>query len=194
MFGEWRPNILRSLMYKFLTIGRLNIINPSTRSVIFRTQHCQTYATMATDPQKYLLNHTMLRVKDPRRSIKFYELLGMKQINKIEMPDAKFDLYFLAYDSPKSLYQGKPWTSRQGILEVNLTLKIDSFSNMKTWDTGPLPQTCGSERFIVQTLDARALLTISSPLANTQLWKRERQRFPDRKRQRGSSQRIRSCL
>lgn len=73
---------------------------------------------MATDPKKYVLNHTMLRVKDPQRSIKYYELLGMKQINKIENPDAKFDLYFLAYDTPKSLSGGQSWTARQGVLEL----------------------------------------------------------------------------
>lgn len=42
----------------------------------------------------------------------------MKQIKKLENPDAKFDLYFLAYDSPKSLSSGQHWTDRQGILEL----------------------------------------------------------------------------
>lgn len=42
----------------------------------------------------------------------------MKQINKIENPDAKFDLYFLAYDAPKSLSSGQHWTARQGVLEL----------------------------------------------------------------------------
>ncbi len=42
----------------------------------------------------------------------------MKQINKIENPDNKFDLYFLAYDSPKSLSAGEHWTARQGVLEL----------------------------------------------------------------------------
>jgi len=37
----------------------------------------------------------MLRVKDPKRSLEFYKLLGMSQINKLENPDNKFDLYFL---------------------------------------------------------------------------------------------------
>ncbi|KAL9128518.1 MAG: hypothetical protein Q9217_002814 [Psora testacea] len=73
---------------------------------------------MATDPKKYSLNHTMLRVKDPKQSLKFYELLGMKQINKIEMPENKFDLYFLAYDSPKAVSSGAHWTDRQGVLEL----------------------------------------------------------------------------
>jgi len=62
--------------------------------------------------------------------VNYYELLGMKQINKIENPDNKFDLYFLAYDSPKSLSTGEHWTARQGVLELTHnygTEKDDSF-------------------------------------------------------------------
>ncbi|KAF4312760.1 putative lactoylglutathione lyase protein [Botryosphaeria dothidea] len=73
---------------------------------------------MATDPSKYKLNHSMIRVKDPKRSVQFYEYLGMKLINKIENPDAKFDLYFLAYDSPKAASHGNHWTDREGIVEL----------------------------------------------------------------------------
>ena len=73
---------------------------------------------MATDTSKYLLNHSMLRVKDPERSVKFYELLGMKEINKIENPDNKFTLHFLAYDTPDGPYSGANWTARQGVLEL----------------------------------------------------------------------------
>jgi len=71
-----------------------------------------------TDPSKYLLNHTMIRVKDPKRSVKFYETLGMKVINKIEQPEAKFDLYFLGYDSPSALYHGKQFNAREGLIEL----------------------------------------------------------------------------
>ena len=42
----------------------------------------------------------------------------MKLINKLPNPDAKFDLYFLAFDSPKALNHGRDWTDRQGILEL----------------------------------------------------------------------------
>ncbi|KAJ7084608.1 lactoylglutathione lyase-like protein [Mycena belliarum] len=73
---------------------------------------------MATDLSKYKFNHSMLRVKDPKASVKFYEFLGMKVINKMENPDSKFDLYFLAYDSPNALSHGKHWTDRQGIIEL----------------------------------------------------------------------------
>ena len=37
----------------------------------------------------------MLRVKDPKRSVDYYKLLGLSLIDKIEQPEAKFDLYFL---------------------------------------------------------------------------------------------------
>ncbi|KAG0175377.1 Lactoylglutathione lyase [Apophysomyces sp. BC1034] len=53
---------------------------------------------MATNPSKYVFNHTMIRVKDPKASLKFYEeVLGMKNINKLENEGGKFTLYFLAY-------------------------------------------------------------------------------------------------
>ncbi|KAL8872431.1 MAG: hypothetical protein Q9174_001940 [Haloplaca sp. 1 TL-2023] len=73
---------------------------------------------MATDTTKYKLNHSMLRIKEPQRSVKFYEHLGMSLIQKIPQPEAKFDLYFLAYDSPSSVSHGAHWSDRQGILEL----------------------------------------------------------------------------
>lgn len=50
--------------------------------------------------------------------MKFYEHLGMKQVNKFEFPENKFDLYFLAYDSPKAVSHGNHWTDREGIIEL----------------------------------------------------------------------------
>ena len=42
----------------------------------------------------------------------------MKVINTIKNPDAKFDLYFLAYDSPNAISHGQHWTGREGIIEL----------------------------------------------------------------------------
>lgn len=83
-----------------------------------------------TDTAKWKMNHTMLRIKDPEASLKYYSFLGMKQINKMDFPDNKFSLYFLAYDDPESQSNGKHWTARQGVLELTHnygTEKDDSF-------------------------------------------------------------------
>ncbi|KAF3090307.1 Lactoylglutathione lyase [Orbilia oligospora] len=95
---------------------RLNCFIPpsASRTLPLRYQ----FRTMATDTSRYKLNHTMLRVKDPVESVKFYELLGMKVINKIPNPQWSFDLYFLAYDSPKAESAGNHWTDREGIVEL----------------------------------------------------------------------------
>ncbi|ORZ25440.1 lactoylglutathione lyase [Absidia repens] len=53
---------------------------------------------MATDPSKYVYNHTMIRVKDPKASVEFYEkVLGMKNIYKEDFESGKFTVYFFVY-------------------------------------------------------------------------------------------------
>lgn len=45
----------------------------------------------------FVYNHTMLRVKDPVKSLAFYTgVLGMTLLRHSQYPDAGFDLYFLA--------------------------------------------------------------------------------------------------
>lgn len=60
----------------------------------------------------------MLRVKDPMKSIQFYEFLGLELIKKLPNPDANFDLYFMAYDSPHAVSHKNHWTDREGIIEL----------------------------------------------------------------------------
>lgn len=50
------------------------------------------------ETQKYVFNHTMLRIKDPKISLDFYtRVLGMKLVRKLDFAEWKFSLYFLAY-------------------------------------------------------------------------------------------------
>ncbi|RUO23875.1 lactoylglutathione lyase [Aliidiomarina minuta] len=49
----------------------------------------------ATD--EYVFNQTMLRIKDPERSLDFYSrVLGMTLVKKLAFAEMKFTLYFLA--------------------------------------------------------------------------------------------------
>jgi hypothetical protein len=42
----------------------------------------------------------------------------MKMIRKIEQPEAKFDLYFMGYDSPKAVSHGNHFSDREGLIEL----------------------------------------------------------------------------
>ncbi len=74
----------------------------------------------------FVFNHTMLRVKDPVKSLAFYTgVLGMTLVKHRQFPEAKFDLYFLAKlsaDERENLPSGdelKDFVSYQrGILEL----------------------------------------------------------------------------
>jgi len=43
---------------------------------------------------KYL--HTMIRVSDPQASLRFFELLGLRQVRRMDNEAGRFSLYFLA--------------------------------------------------------------------------------------------------
>jgi lactoylglutathione lyase len=52
--------------------------------------------------------HTMIRVGDLDRSVKFYtELLGMKELRRRDVPDGKYTLCFLGYGTGNAEGQGE---------------------------------------------------------------------------------------
>ena len=71
--------------------------------------------------------------------VKFYEHLGMKMIKKIEQPEAKFDLYFMGYDSPKALSHGNGFSDREGLIELthNYGTENDPGYKVTTGNTEP---------------------------------------------------------
>ncbi|CDS06682.1 hypothetical protein LRAMOSA09209 [Lichtheimia ramosa] len=75
-----------------------------------------------SDPSTYVFNHTMIRVKDPKASLKFYQdVLGMKLITTSDNEGGKFTLYFLAYVDkvPESEEEKKKLVfSIPGVLEL----------------------------------------------------------------------------
>ncbi|XP_053426728.1 lactoylglutathione lyase [Nycticebus coucang] len=72
----------------------------------------------------FLLQQTMLRIKDPKKSLDFYtRVLGMTLLEKLDFPTMKFSLYFLAYedknDIPKDKDEKVSWVfSRKATLEL----------------------------------------------------------------------------
>nr|XP_031544353.1 lactoylglutathione lyase isoform X2 [Vicugna pacos] len=72
----------------------------------------------------FLLQQTMLRIKDPKKSLDFYtRILGMTLLQKLDFPTMKFSLYFLAYedknDIPKDRDEKVAWAfSRKATLEL----------------------------------------------------------------------------
>lgn len=54
--------------------------------------------TRASGTEGFTLNQTMLRVRDPQASIAFYrDVLGMTLLQRIDIADMRFSLYFMAY-------------------------------------------------------------------------------------------------
>lgn len=73
----------------------------------------------------------MLRVKDPKASVKFYEFLGMSLVKKLSFPDNKFDLYFLAYDGPGAASHGNGVFDREGVIELTHNYGSEDDPNFK---------------------------------------------------------------
>ncbi|PWW79437.1 lactoylglutathione lyase [Tuber magnatum] len=87
---------------------------------------------MTTNTSLYKMNHTMLRVKDPKRSVEYYQNnFGMKLIRKLDFEEAKFSLYFLAFDGPGAESAGRQWTDREGLLELTHNYGTEDDDNYK---------------------------------------------------------------
>lgn len=109
----------------------------------------------------FTFNHTMLRVKDPVKSLEFYTgVLGMTLLAVKKFPDMEFDLYFLAKltDSEReNLPAGDDleiFAFRQrGILELTHNYGTETKANFSYHDGNGEPQGFGHICFSVPSLD-----------------------------------------
>ena len=117
--------------------------------------------SIASQTTGYTFNHTMLRVKDPVKSLAFYTgVLGMTLLTVKKFPDMSFDLYFLAKltdEERDSLPSGddlKIYTSRQrGILELTHNYGTETQAGFSYHDGNEQPQGFGHICFAVPSLD-----------------------------------------
>lgn len=122
-------------------------------------QHPGVQAPTA-ESQGFRLNHTMLRVKDPERSLAFYtRVFGMKVLRRLDFEEMQFSLYFLAkvedHDKvPESDGERTVWTfSQTGILELTHNWGTESKEDFAYHDGNAQPQGFGHICFSVPDLD-----------------------------------------
>ncbi|EIK94388.1 lactoylglutathione lyase [Pseudomonas sp. M47T1] len=79
-----------------------------------------------SETQDFIFNQTMIRIRDPKKSINFYcDVLGMTLLNKFDFPDMKFSLYFLAYqDSDAAAIPTDPLEKAQYVFKQKATLEL----------------------------------------------------------------------
>ena len=71
----------------------------------------------------FVFNQTMLRIKDPAKSIAFYtDVLGMTLLDKYDFPAMKFSLYFLGY--PASAVPTDPAARVKWVFEQQALLEL----------------------------------------------------------------------
>lgn len=109
----------------------------------------------------FVLNHSMLRVKDPAVSLDFYtRVFGMRVLRKLDFPEMKFSLYFLHRSSadltpPEDIGERTAWTfAQRGILELTHNWGTEADPAFKYHDGNAQPQGFGHICFSVPDLDA----------------------------------------
>jgi lactoylglutathione lyase len=117
--------------------------------------------TPAPETRGFRLNHSMLRVKDPERSLDFYSrVFGMRLLRKLDFPELDFSLYFLAAleeaeQVPEDINERTRWTfSQRGILELTHNHGTENDPDFHYHDGNAEPQGFGHICFAVPDLDA----------------------------------------
>ncbi|CAG7854741.1 Lactoylglutathione lyase; AltName: Full=Aldoketomutase; AltName: Full=Glyoxalase I; Short=Glx I; AltName: Full=Ketone-aldehyde mutase; AltName: Full=Methylglyoxalase; AltName: Full=S-D-lactoylglutathione methylglyoxal lyase [Serendipita indica DSM 11827] len=91
------------------------------------------------ETQGYGFNHTMIRVKDPKPSLEFYQnVLGMSLIRDVraEKKYETFTLYFLGYDRGGDSLKESHIMEREAILELTHNHGTETDENFQGYASG----------------------------------------------------------
>lgn len=104
-------------------------------------EHGVKKSSDSTDIKKNKLNHTMVRVKDPKKSIEFYQnVLGFKLFSTMVHENAKFTLYFLGYDHTPDFKENSlsrdAQASKQSVLELTHNWGTESDDKFEGYHDG----------------------------------------------------------
>ena len=123
--------------------------------------HPGVHAAPVPATRGFVLNHSMLRVKDPAIALDFYtRIMGMRVLRKLDFPEMKFSLYFLQVADPDSaapeeIGERTAWTfSQHGLLELTHNWGTESQPEFRYHDGNAQPQGFGHICFSVPDLDA----------------------------------------
>ncbi len=73
----------------------------------------------------FTLNQTMLRVRDPEASLKFYtEVLGMTLLQRLDFEEMRFSLFFLAFLSEDEAVPADPAERARFVFSRETTLEL----------------------------------------------------------------------
>jgi lactoylglutathione lyase len=114
--------------------------------------------TLDEATQNYVFNHSMLRIKNPERSLDFYtRVLGMRLVRKLDFPEMKFTLYFLAHLNdeeagkvPAEAEKRTTWMFQQrAVLELTHNWGTENDPEVQYHDGNAAPQGFGHIAFSV---------------------------------------------
>lgn len=122
--------------------------------------HPGVHETPPAETSGFTFNHSMLRVKDPQRSLDFYtRIMGMQLLRRLDFPEMEFSLYFLARPGeetpPEDAGERMAWTfSQRGILELTHNWGTENDPDFQYHNGNDKPQGFGHICFSVPDLAA----------------------------------------
>jgi len=122
--------------------------------------HPGAHPTVPEESRGFVLNHSMLRIKDPVVSLDFYtRVMGMRVLRRLVFAEKRFSLYFLARAEAEAIPSDEgertSWTfSQAGVLELTHNWGTETDPDFRYHDGNAQPQGFGHLCFSVPDLQA----------------------------------------